>query len=45
MDITTTIADPAMLARHLEAAASLRRVVEALDAVADEVQTVVVTES
>lgn len=45
MDITTTTIDPAQLARHLEAADAMRRVVEAIDAVADEVQTVVVTES
>jgi uncharacterized protein Yka (UPF0111/DUF47 family) len=45
LDVTSTVADPAQLARTVEAAGALRRVVEALDALADTLQTVVVTES
>lgn len=45
LDVTTTVTDPATLVRQAELAAALRRVVEALEAVADAIQTVVVTES
>jgi uncharacterized protein Yka (UPF0111/DUF47 family) len=45
LDVTTTVTDPAALVRYVEVVAALRRVVEALEAVADTIQTVVVTES
>ena len=45
LDVTTTVTDPAALVRYVEVVGALRRVVEALEAVADTIQTVVVTES
>ncbi len=45
LDVTTTVTEEAVLVRYLEVAAALRRVVEALEVVADAIQTVVVTES
>ncbi|MBK6870513.1 MAG: hypothetical protein IPK24_04555 [Kineosporiaceae bacterium] len=45
LDITTTISEPTLLMRHVEAATSLRRLIDAVDSVADALQTVVVTES
>ncbi len=45
LDVTSSVGDPAQLARYLEAVGALHRVVEALDALGDALQTVVVTES
>jgi len=45
LDVTSTISDPAQLARQLEIVEGLRRVVDAIEAIADALQTVVVTES
>lgn len=44
-DITSSMHDPAQLLRHAEVATSQRRLIDALEAVSDALQTVVVTES
>lgn len=45
LDVTSTVTDQAALVRTVEIVSALRRVVDALDAVGDAIETVVVTES
>ena len=44
-DVTATVSDPSLLARQFAVALALNRVVDAVEAVTDALQTVIVTES